>query len=120
MRFNKILITPLTTDAAMTAIIASSWSFGSSKASSAIKIATVKPIPAALPVASSENFPERLGASAKFKLVAIFVNKSMPSGFPKTIPKKIPKATTDVKAELMADFDISIPVFASANNGTIK
>jgi hypothetical protein len=45
-------MSPLTTDATMTASTAVSWSAFSSKARFAMKIATVKPIPAALPVAA--------------------------------------------------------------------
>ena len=82
-------------------------------------MATVKPIPAALPAAIKENLPFGCGGSEIPKSEPIFVKRIIPIGLPITSPRKIPKAIFDSSA---ADIDwpvISTPAFARANKGTI-
>ena len=85
-----------------------------------MKIATVNPIPAALPVANRDDFDASLGISAIFTLFAPIAAKRTPSGLPTTSPKKMPHAISDCDASLMESDVIVTPVFANAKRGTTK
>ena len=85
----------------------------------AIKIATVNPIPAALPVATRSMFLAPSGISPILNFLAASDVRSIPMGLPSTRPKKIPQAIGELIADLTDSFDISTPVFAKAKIGTI-
>ena len=83
-------------------------------------MATVNPIPAALPVAKSEELFIPSESSATFNLLAIRDAKRTPNGLPTTKPKKIPHAMRDWDAALIESELMTTPVFAKAKIGTTK
>jgi hypothetical protein len=78
----------------------------------AIKIETVKPMPAALPVATKSNLPFCFGLSATFNFVKILVKLKIPRGLPITRAANIAIAIGDVAASLIDSIEISTPVLA--------
>lgn len=94
--------------------------FGSIKASFAIKIETVKPIPAELPVAKISRkltFPDNVPT---FVLMATKLKAKIPKGFPMTSPAKIAQASGEFIASCKLCEEITIPEFTNAKSGTIK
>ncbi len=85
-----------------------------------MKIATVKPIPAVLPVAARSDLLAPFGNSAMFNFAAAIVVAKIPIGFPATNPKKIPQAITDWVAWLKVSELTTTPVLAKAKIGTQK
>jgi len=112
--------TPLTTEATRTLKMARFCKLVSSKASLAINIETVKPIPAELPVAKISRqltFPDSVPT---FAFIAKKVKAKIPIGFPTTSPAKIAQAIGEFIACCKLCEEITIPEFAKANNGTIR
>jgi hypothetical protein len=104
----------------MTATIAISCSDSSLKASFAMKIETVKPIPAALPVDRRSSFPFLDGISATFNREKREVKATIPSGLPTTKAIKIANAIDEPTAAFSEVDEISTPVFARAKIGTTR
>ena len=106
-------------EAMITANTARSCRTVSLKANCAIKIATVKPIPAALPVAITEEFDAPVGKSQTLALVATKTAAKTPNGLPTTSPKKIPQEIGERHTWLTISEEIATPVFAKAKSGII-
>lgn len=94
--------------------------FGSVKASFAIKIETVKPMPAELPVAKISRHLTLPDNAPTFVLMATKLKAKIPKGFPATSPAKIAQASGEFSASCKLCEEITIPEFANANSGTIK
>ena len=106
------------TEAASTAIRASVYCSSSWKASPAIKIDTVKPIPPNHETACSWlQFTPR-GNSAKFRRTAIQENSVIPSGFPSINPSTTPRKS-GCSTAFRSRPSSEIPAFTRANSGTI-
>ena len=85
-----------------------------------MKIETVNPIPAALPVANKSNRPMVFGSSEYPNLLNNFVKERIPIAFPITKAKKMPIAIWDANAAEIELNEIGIPQFAMAKSGSIK
>ncbi|MEY3710910.1 MAG: hypothetical protein RLZZ99_731, partial [Actinomycetota bacterium] len=70
-----------------------------------MKMATVNPIPAVLPVAKSARLEVPIGNSASRNLSTSTEVRNTPIGFPATKPSTIPQAIGDSKAACQAELD---------------
>ena len=84
-----------------------------------MKSATVKPIPAADPVATIFESSALSGRSATFALDAAYDAATTPSGLPITNPMNIHHAIAEVAASRIDSDVITTPVFAKAKSGTM-
>ncbi len=112
-------MSPLTTEAIKTEMIAKDCISRSLKANFAIKMATVNPIPADLPVAQSCAQEVLAGSCPNPELLAIFEKIKTPTGLPTTNPSMMAQATLELKTIPKVLLVISIPAFAQAKIGTI-
>ena len=101
----------------MTALTARSCKAGSENANFAMNIATVKPMPAVLPTATSAAVLAPSGSWATFALEAPFDAMRMPSGLPNAKPQMMPQAIGDVKISASVGTDSETPELAKAKIG---
>ena len=89
------------------------------KASVAIRIETVKPMPAIAPPPATAAQPT--GGRSRPRLIRV-TSQALPTtpiGLPATYPTRIPSVIGDVNAWRRNPAESGMPAFASANSGTI-
>ena len=106
------------TEARRTANLAVSTSAGETKASSAMKSATVKPTPASAATPKTIRGEIPSGSRPIRARVAAQMAASIPSGLPTTSPRRMPSPSGLVTVSLNVAALTSMPAFASANAGT--
>ena len=111
---------PAMNDAERIAHFAAMTSVGLEKASPAMRMDIVKPMPPIMPTATTWFQVTRFGSLAKPTLTSTQVVRMMPTGLPRTAPKNTPRATLSAKSA-----DRSIPTrrtwaFTKAKIGSIR